>query len=104
MFMCVLALQAVPAHVLAQSLYHPNNPSDRARARQLQEDLRVARMDRMLVIKERVSMEAELKRVYDAMHDLERTVRHLSSENTALQVGGAGQGWRAGESAVWRGT
>lgn len=40
-------MQAVPAHVLAQSLYHPNCPSDRARAKQLADDLKVARADRV---------------------------------------------------------
>jgi hypothetical protein len=38
---------AVPAHVLAQSLYHPNAPSDRARAKQLAADLKTARADRV---------------------------------------------------------
>lgn len=38
---------AVPAHVLAQSLYHSDSPTARARIRQLQEDLKTARMDRV---------------------------------------------------------
>ncbi len=38
---------AVPAHVLAKSYFHPSQPSDQARIKQLQQDLKVARMDRV---------------------------------------------------------
>ncbi|KAJ9517110.1 hypothetical protein QJQ45_009009, partial [Haematococcus lacustris] len=69
------ALQAVPAHVLAQSLYHPDTPGAQARVRQLQEELKEARQDRDKCVAER-----EAKGLADQL----LAARHAALELRAL--------------------
>lgn len=76
---------AVPAHVLAQSFFHPDYPSAQSRAKQLSEDLRVARMDRYLVIKERTKAEQEAKEALELCKSMESAIRQLTEENYALK-------------------
>mmetsp|Transcript_4973 Transcript_4973/g.12207 ORF Transcript_4973/g.12207 Transcript_4973/m.12207 type:complete len:372 (-) Transcript_4973:180-1295(-) len=76
---------AVPAHVLAQSLYHPDAPSAQARVKQLQDDLRTARMDRKLVYNEKVQLEGALKVALERGGWAEHEAEALRFENEALR-------------------
>ncbi|KAL6748334.1 hypothetical protein V8C86DRAFT_2879925 [Haematococcus lacustris] len=71
---------AVPAHVLAQSLYHPDTPGAQARVRQLQEELKEARQDRRVALQDKCVAEREAKGLADQL----LAARHAALELRAL--------------------
>uniref|UniRef100_A0A7S3VPX3 Uncharacterized protein n=1 Tax=Dunaliella tertiolecta TaxID=3047 RepID=A0A7S3VPX3_DUNTE len=95
---------AVPAHVLAQSFFHPDRPSAQVRVRELQKELKAARADKKLQHDRAALYEVELEstrsRLKAALHENALARAHIAAlqEQLAVSRGRAPSPTRASHS------